>query len=311
MTRTDATTALYTASEVEARTGVPATTLRQWERRYGFPSPLRSSGGYRMYSPLDLAGIAFIQARQEEGVAASRAVELARAHFAPVPEQTLVSALVEALVRPDHREAARLLAEAHVTMPAEEVMMTVMQPALGRIGMLWERGEITVAHEHQASAFLKARLSQMLEAAGMNEVGPAMVAACGPGEYHEIGLMMLSVVLRRRGIRVHYLGSDTPLADMALYAQAVGARAMLLTINTPDSLAQFQAQLPEFGALDVPLYYGGQMLNQSPELAAQLHGEYLGSSATQAAGELVRRLLAPPTAPPAASSLPAALKVKP
>ncbi len=311
MTQADANTALYTASEVESRTGVPATTLRQWERRYGFPSPLRSAGGYRMYSPQDLAGIAFIQARQEEGVAAGRAVELARVHFTPLPEPSLVSALVEALLRPDHREAARLLAEAHVTLPAEEVMMTIMQPTLGRIGELWERGEITVAHEHQASAFLKARLSQMLEAAGMNEVGPAMVAACGPGEYHEIGLMMLSVVLRRRGIRVHYLGGNTPLADMALYAQSVGARALLLTVNTPDSLAQLQAQLAEFDGLSMPIYYGGQMLNRRPELAAELHGEYLGSSATQAAGELVRILLVHPPGSPAVPGPPAALKAKP
>ena len=43
---TTATTPLFTAGEVEQRTGVPATTLRQWERRYGLPNPQRSAGGY-------------------------------------------------------------------------------------------------------------------------------------------------------------------------------------------------------------------------------------------------------------------------
>ena len=31
----------YTIAEVEERTGVASATLRQWERRYGFPKPQR------------------------------------------------------------------------------------------------------------------------------------------------------------------------------------------------------------------------------------------------------------------------------
>ena len=285
------TTALYTASEVEARTGVPATTLRQWERRYGFPSPSRTAAGYRLYSPFDLACIAFIQARQEEGVSVSRAVQLAREHLAspavPDAETPLVSELVQALLRPDHHEAGRLLGQAHAVFSAEDVMMNVMQPTLTRIGALWEAGEITVAHEHQASAFLKVRLSQMLDAAGSNEFGPAVVAACGPGEHHEVGLMMLAVTLRRRGMQVHYLGSNTPLADLAVYARSVGARALLLSLNTDESLDQLRADLGDLGGLDIPIFFGGQVLNLRPALAQELGGHYLGASATQATAALV------------------------
>ncbi|WP_310582813.1 B12-binding domain-containing protein [Deinococcus sp.] len=283
------TTALYTASEVETRTGVPATTLRQWERRYGFPSPSRTAGGYRLYSPFDLACIAFIQARQEEGVPVSRAVELAREHLASpsAQELPLVGELVRALLRPDHREAGRLLGQAHAAFSAEEVMMNVMQPTLSRIGLLWESGEITVAHEHQASAFLKVRLSQMLDAAGNNELGPAVVVACGPGEHHEVGLMMLAVTLRRKGIQVHYLGGNTPLADTAVYARSVGAQALLFSLNTDDSLEQFRTDLHDLSGLEIPIFFGGQMLNLRPALAQELGGHYLGASATKATSALM------------------------
>ena len=47
----------YTVKEVEERTGVPASSLRQWERRYGFPQPQRSESGYRYYSEADVAAI--------------------------------------------------------------------------------------------------------------------------------------------------------------------------------------------------------------------------------------------------------------
>ncbi|MGI8748702.1 MAG: MerR family transcriptional regulator, partial [Deinococcus sp.] len=127
------TTPIYTASEVETRTGVSATTLRQWERRYGLPSPLRNASGYRLYSPRDLTCIEFILARQEEGVPVSRAVELARhpfaspGHPAPLPE---VAALVAALLQPDHKRAAEILSGAHARLGTEEVMLGIMQPAL-------------------------------------------------------------------------------------------------------------------------------------------------------------------------------------
>jgi MerR family transcriptional regulator, light-induced transcriptional regulator len=293
MPQTSSTTALYTASEVEARTGVPATTLRQWERRYGFPSPSRTAGGYRMYSPFDLACIGFIQARQAEGVVVSRAVSLAREHFVPPPsfELPIIDELLRALLRPDHREAARLLGQAHESFSTEEVMLGVMQPVMSRVGELWERGEITVAHEHQASAFLRARLTQLLEAAGFNEVGPVMVVACGPGEYHELGLLVLAVLLARRGFNVHYLGSDTPLSDLAKYSRDIGAWAVLMTVNTEESLARFQADLSHLNLLGLPLYLGGHMLNAQPDLAPKLGGQYLGPSATEAADLLAQQVL--------------------
>jgi len=294
MPEAHATTALYTASEVELRTGVPATTLRQWERRYGFPSPSRTAGGYRMYSPHDLAGIAFLQARQEEGVPVSRAVELAREHFsAPLPDTLpVVRGLADALLKPDHREAARLLGQAQATLSTEAVLLEVFQPVLTEIGQRWERGETTVAHEHQASVFLRARLGQMLEAAGENDLGPPVVAACGPGEHHEIGLMVLAVLLRRRGVQVHYLGSNTPLADIAVYARAVGARGVLISLNTSESLERFRAERADLADLGVPVYLGGQMLNGQPDLARDLGGLSLGRSVTEAADRLVARLLA-------------------
>src|SRR6478752_402899 len=40
---------VYTISHAARLTGVPAATLRVWERRYGLVSPIRTDGGYRLY----------------------------------------------------------------------------------------------------------------------------------------------------------------------------------------------------------------------------------------------------------------------
>ena len=72
-------TGKYTVNEVEDRTGVPAATLRQWERRYGFPLPERSASGYRLYGDDDLRHIVAMKRHIDDGVPASRAAEMVRA----------------------------------------------------------------------------------------------------------------------------------------------------------------------------------------------------------------------------------------
>ena len=47
----------FTLKAVSRRTGIPAATLRTWERRYGFLCPERSPGGYRVYGELEIARI--------------------------------------------------------------------------------------------------------------------------------------------------------------------------------------------------------------------------------------------------------------
>ncbi|GGL71248.1 hypothetical protein GCM10010840_06710 [Deinococcus aerolatus] len=267
-----AQTAMFTASEVEAQTGVPAATLRQWERRYGFPRPVRNDSGYRMYSPDDVRDIGIMLGHQRSGVGARMAAELtrkgmtgggagrsglvrpvtlapARQHAllaapaasspvpmsAPVSLPALAGQLTQALVTADYVRAGDVLAGAHARLPVEDVMTGVMSPALVEIGERWARGEITIAHERGASHFLRSRLSALMDIAGPEDTdtgwGPLLVAACAPGEQHELGLMMQALALRRRGLRVAYLGANVPLGDLTIFAHERGAQAILLSIN--------------------------------------------------------------------------------
>ncbi|MBB5232596.1 MerR family transcriptional regulator [Deinococcus budaensis] len=293
-------TPMFTASEAEARTGVPAATLRQWERRYGVPAPARHANGYRLYSPHDLAQIGQMQAHVLAGVSASRAAQLVQAPGealaeppAPAPPSPLAAELVAALVASDLRQAGALLSEAHTRLTVEEVVLTMMAPALVEIGARWAQGQITMAHEHQASAFLRGRLAALLELAGLSAFGPTVLAACAPGEHHEIGLLMLALLLRRRGVRAEYLGANLPLAELAAYTRQRGpggVDALLIALNGEWALGPTQAQLGALAGLGIPVFYGGALLNQRPELAAALGGHYAGADALHAAETIIARL---------------------
>ena len=69
-------TPLYSVAAVARHTGVPAVTLRAWERRYGFPRPSRASGGRRLYTQRDIWTVRALRSQTDQGVPISRAIAL-------------------------------------------------------------------------------------------------------------------------------------------------------------------------------------------------------------------------------------------
>jgi MerR family transcriptional regulator, light-induced transcriptional regulator len=294
-------TPMFTANEVESRTGVPATTLRQWERRYGLPNPQRASSGYRLYSQQDIGCIEFMRNQISGGVPASRAAQLYALNKpvkSPVVQQvsqtgeSLVSRLIEATLSGDNGRADRVLSEAHASLSVEDVLLRVIQPTLIEIGEKWHRGEINVAHEHQASNFLRGKLHGLLELAGNSRHGPAIIVACAPGEWHEIGSLMLAIFLRRAGFRTHYLGANTPVEDLVRFSREVKAEVLMISVSNAEVLENLRSTA-RFLLEAAPLVvYGGAAFNERPEIARELGGEYLGSDSAMALDGLMARFAA-------------------
>jgi DNA-binding transcriptional MerR regulator/methylmalonyl-CoA mutase cobalamin-binding subunit len=276
----------YTVNEVEERTHVPATTLRQWERRYRFPCPERSEAGYRLYSDDDLRDILAMKRYIAEGVPASQAAKLVREHEAPKlaarPLDSLRRELVARLVQVDEAGAERLLSEAYALHSVEDVVAKVIMPALVAVGDKWHRGEIDVAGEHFASAYVVGRLRQLLHLQGVNHRAPRVVVACAPENQHELAALALAALLRRRGYRVYYLGANTPVRDLAQLAARVDALAVMLSATTASSVAALEAQREALSRLAPLVVYGGAAFDERPEAAARLNGHYLGKDLIQA-----------------------------
>jgi DNA-binding transcriptional MerR regulator/methylmalonyl-CoA mutase cobalamin-binding subunit len=292
-------TPLFTAGEVEERTGVPATTLRQWERRYGLPNPQRSQSGYRLYSQNDLDVIEFFKARISEGISVSRAAQLYSLEQSlpsaqretgkavlPHPKvqslETMVAQLVDSTISGDSLKADKILAQAYGTMPVEDVVLELIQPTLVEVGERWHRGEITIAHEHQATHYLRGKLHHLLELAGSPRHGPTVILACPPGEWHEIGALSIAIFLRRAGVRTHYLGANTPIIDLARFAREVKASAIMLSATSPEVIDALRPNAHLLREVVPLVVYGGMAFVQNPALAAELGGQYAGDNAAQA-----------------------------
>ncbi len=298
-------TPLFSASEVEHRTSVPATTLRQWERRYGLPNPQRTPSGYRLYSQNDIACIEFFKSRIAAGIPASRAAQLYALeqslpagndqhfenilHPRAINTNDLMNRLIQSTLAGDSAKADAVLAHAHSILPVEDVLLGLIQPTLVEIGERWHSGEINIAHEHQASAYLRGKLHGLLEMAGSPRHGPTVVVACPPGEWHEIGALTIAIFLRRAGIRTHFLGANTPIADLARFAREIKASAVLVSAGTSDVIENMRSQVHLLREAVEIVIYGGNGFNLNPSLATELGGEFFGDNAKVALEGLLSR----------------------
>ena len=81
---------LLRIGELSRRLGVTDHVLRAWESRYGLLQPVRSAGGFRLYSAADESRIRQMQAHLAEGLSAAEAArtvlrEDGRASAEPAP----------------------------------------------------------------------------------------------------------------------------------------------------------------------------------------------------------------------------------
>jgi DNA-binding transcriptional MerR regulator len=199
-------------------TGIRETTLRAWERRYGFPRPHRTESNYRVYGRDQVEDIRRVARLIAEGLAVSEAI--AQVRTVPVGELPVRERWVErfwsAVMVMDGEEADRVLGEARAVMEVEPYVDTLLMPLLREMGQ-----RLDIAREHLASALIRQRLRGLLLAGDAHPEGPRVVLACPERDSHEGGLLALGLHLKRKGWRVTLLGADTPAEALRAACQQV------------------------------------------------------------------------------------------
>lgn len=279
--------AKYTVNEVEERTKVPASTLRQWERRYGFPMPARSASGYRLYSDHDIEQIGSMRHYIDDGVPASRAAAIVKntnkENLAnPKPTVELAHAFVEALTQLDEARADQVLSEGHALHTVETVLLEIIKPALVSLGMRWHNGEINSTTEHYASSYIYGKLRGLFSLAANIPSAPIIIIACAPNDQHELGALMLAIFMRRNGYRVYYLGANTPVADLASMANELEPLAVMISATTQATVSQLEEGKQVLKNIAPLVIYGGLGFDMQPSKAKDLGGQYLKPDLSEA-----------------------------
>jgi DNA-binding transcriptional MerR regulator len=270
-------------------TGVSPELLRAWEQRYGLLQPTRTAGGFRLYSAADEARVQRMQRLVSGGLAAAQAARLVLSDDEPAPPTASASAttleeaagnLAASLDRLDEQAANSALDQLVSTYTVETVLQQVILPYLHRLGERWEAGEVSVAQEHFASNLLRGRLLGLAQGWGQGR-GPAAVLACVPGEHHELGLLAFGVALRRRGWRITYLGTDSPIRAVTDISRSIQPAVVVLLSMNPAGFLNHGGEIEQLADQAQVLLAGA---GATPETAHRTGSRALDQDPVSAAG---------------------------
>ncbi|MGH8714909.1 MAG: MerR family transcriptional regulator [Casimicrobiaceae bacterium] len=258
---------------VERETGLSKDVLRMWERRYGFPDPVRDDNAERLYPPDQVAKLRAIKRLMDTGMRPGKLMRqslaelngLADARAGP-RHDTAAPALerdIIALVK-GHNAPALQHALAHLLMRQglQRFVLETLAPLNRAVGEAWMRGELQVFEEHLFTEQVQVTLRTAVNTFPRQTGVPRVLLTTFPGEQHGLGLLMVEALLVPDGAQCISLGTQTPIEDIRSAALAHKVHIVALSFSAAFPLRQAGeglAVLRRHMAAATALWAGGEM----------------------------------------------------
>ena len=261
----DADEPLLSIAAVEHETGLGKDTLRAWERRYGYPRPVRDAGGDRRYPRSQVDRLVLIRRALLAGQRPGRLLALPAADLdallaglAAAPAAGAARAGGPAILDVDEgvlalrgggAEALRhWLTQGLARTGLASFVVDGVAPLTVAVGDAWLDGRIAVYEEHLYSEAVQSVLRGALVPfqTGLEARAPRLLLTTVPGEAHGLGLLMAEAMLTLQACRCLSLGTQTPVADIV--AAAAAHRIDVVGLSFSQSLPAAQA-LPALAEL--------------------------------------------------------------
>lgn len=228
----------FSIRQIELLTGIKSHTLRIWEQRYDFFKAQRKESNLRFYTNEDLKKLLCISFLYHNGWKISKIAALpdeairTEAEKIPLAEgnyATAIQQLLKAAVEFNEAAFVAILNELIGKIGFERVITGVCYPYMVRVGLLWDTNRIIPAQEHFSSYIVQNKIISETEKLSSSQSGePEIVLFCPENEFHEMPLLFINYMLRKRGWRVLYLGINVKLDDLKEVAQLPGIRYLYL-----------------------------------------------------------------------------------
>jgi len=254
-------------------TGLGKDTLRVWERRYGFPAPLRDAAGERLYPNEQVNRLRLVKRLMDQGFRPGMLLALDVAalqrHLDAQAEKVGAggTATGEGRAQPVGTEMAEGLLPLLKDRAAESLRAALAQrlareglrrfvmdivPAMNRrIGDAWAAGEIEVFEEHLYTELLQNQLRAAIHALPPSLGKPRVLLTTLKGEEHQLGLLMVEALLAAEGADCVSLGPQMPVADIAIAVARTAPQIVALSFSAAypwrkarDGLLELRAALP-------------------------------------------------------------------
>lgn len=214
----------FTIKDLENLSGIKAHTLRIWEQRYNFLKPGRTFTNIRYYSNDELKKVLNIALLNKYGYKISHIDKMNEAQInekilslsqMEAQQERIVNDLIKNMIDLDMNSFEDTLDRFILVKGIERAITQIIFPYLEKIGILWMTNHINPAQEHLVTNIIRQKLIVGIEGVSATLKHDKTVLLFLPeGEYHELGLLFMYYLLKKRGVNVIYLGTNVPLSDV-------------------------------------------------------------------------------------------------
>jgi MerR family transcriptional regulator, light-induced transcriptional regulator len=214
----------FTIKDIENLSGIKAHTIRIWEQRYSFLKPRRSDTNIRYYSNDELRTILNIALLNKYGYKISHIDQMSRDTMservlsltdAGAKENVTVNQMLESMVAFDVEHFEHIINNCISTGGIEKTISEIIFRFLDKVGILWLTGHVNPAQERLVSNVIRQKIIAGIDALPTKTTSSAKVCLFLPaGEYHEIALLFVAFLLKKKGIPVIYLGANIPFDEL-------------------------------------------------------------------------------------------------
>jgi len=261
----------FSIGVVERDTGIGRDTLRVWERRYGFPEPVRNDKGERVYPEIQLRRLQRIRRLLDQGMRPGKVLplkeqELNELEASLLPQRLVlpdpaVETLLDAVRMTSADEVERLLLQHYQRQGMRGFVLKTVVPLLTAVGEYWAGGKLQIFQEHflsqQLIRFLNTEIAQMQKHARK----PCVLLATLPGEEHTLGLLMVAAMLSSHGIATVNLGGQVPMDQIVRAVEQFRVDIVGITFSGAYQYKNIRPHLTELRDLideDIEIWTGGE-----------------------------------------------------
>jgi DNA-binding transcriptional MerR regulator len=214
----------YSIKDLEQLSGIKAHTIRIWEKRHNIIAPQRTATNIRFYSDDDLKKIINVSLLNNHGVKISKLADMSTEEIghrilelsdAKTETIVFIDQLVVAMVDMEEERFNGIIDSISAKIGFERAITEVVYPFMEKIGVLWQTGTITPAHEHFISNLVRQKIiASIAQLPIPSNKSRTAILFLPEGELHEIGLLFFHYIVRSNGIKTFYLGQSVPHEDL-------------------------------------------------------------------------------------------------
>ena len=213
----------FTIKELESLSGIKAHTIRIWEQRYNFLKPLRTTTNIRKYNNEELKTLLTVALLNKYGYKISQIDEmpndervsaLLKLQEPEAKDRYLVNELIGFMIDLKSIEFEERLNQ-HIKDNGLSESINIIFQFLEKVGLLWQSNKVNPAQEHIAANIIRQKIISAIDQFPVHVNDQPLVLLFLPEyEHHELGLLFVYYLFKKKGIASVYLGANVPLKDL-------------------------------------------------------------------------------------------------